>query len=192
MSRLPASGGGGKGRGSKEPLTVEREEVVQRHGDLEIEESMRAQRRLWKVQRVARMLALLLMALAVAGLFGDGPLSHATASRDGHALEYERVGYRDTPQTYRLRLGGDVTAGETVRIWLDWETVARMKLEGVVPEPERTVLASDRLILEFTRGEVGGQREILLDFQPNVSGHHTARLGVEGGPEFEVAQLFLP
>jgi hypothetical protein len=184
--------GGGPARGPKDRLTVEREEVVQRHGDLEIEESMRAQRRLWRVQRVARILAVLLMALGVAGLFGDGPLSHATASREGHALEYERVGYRDSPQTYRLRLAGDAAAGETVRLWLDRETVSRMKLESVVPEPERSVLAGDRLILEFARGEVGGQREVLLDFQPQVAGRHTARLGVEGGPAFEVVQLFLP
>ena len=181
-----------KGRDAKDRLTVEREEVVQRHGDLEIEESMRAQRRLWRVQRVARALALLILALGVAGLFGGGPLSHATASREGHALEYERVGYRDTPQTYRLRLSGDVTAGETVRIWVDRETMSRMKLESVVPEPERSVLAGDRLILEFPRGEAGGQRDVLLDFQPNEAGRHTARLGVEGGPAFEVAQLFLP
>jgi hypothetical protein len=191
VGRSPASGGG-QGEPSKDRLTVEREEVVQRHGDLEIEESMRAQRRLWKVQRAARVLALLLMALGVAGLFGGGPLSHATVSHEGFTLEYERVAYRDTPQTYRLRLAGDVAAGETVRIWVDRETAGRMKLEGVVPEPERSVLAGDRLILEFPRGEGGGQREVLLDFQSNVAGHHTARLGVEGGPTFEAAQLFLP
>jgi hypothetical protein len=176
----------------QDPINGEREESVQRHGDLEIEESMRAQRRIWKVQRVVRGFALLVLALSLAGLLGGGPLSHQSASSGGHAVDYERIGYRDSPQSYRLQLASEVARSGKARIWLDRETLSRMKLGNIVPEPSRSVLATDRILFEFEFEEASGQTEILFDFEPTAIGAHTARLGVESGPTFELPQLFLP
>jgi hypothetical protein len=176
----------------QDKLNGEREEVVQRHGSLEIEENMRAQRRLWKTQRVVRALTMVLLALSVAGLLGGGPLSHATTASGGHALDYERIGYRDSPQDYRLKLAGEAARSGKVRVWLDRETLGRMKLGEIVPEPARSVLAADRVIFEFEVQDASGPVEILFDFEPTALGAHTARIGIEGGPTFEPAQLFLP
>ena len=176
----------------RDEFDIERDEVVQRHGDLEIEDNMDAQRRLWKVQRVGRGIALVVLALALAGGFGGGPLSDHKSSIGGHSLEYERIGYRDSSQVYRLKVSNEVVQAGPVRIWIDQQTLARIKLEAIVPEPTRSMLAADRVIFEFEIRDTTGQAQILFDFQPTKAGIHSARIGVEGGPTFEPGQLFLP
>jgi hypothetical protein len=175
-----------------DPVDQEREEVVKRHGDLEIEENMTFQRRLWKVQRVIRTIALLILALGLAGGLGDGPLSHATASQGGSSIEYERIAYRDTSQVYRLRITREMAPSGKARVWFDLETLRRMKLTELVPEPGRTILAADRTIFEFDVEAEAGPLEVLFEFSPNVAGVHRARIGIESGPTLEFKQLFLP
>ena len=173
-------------------LDQEREEIVQRHGDLEIEENMKAQRRLWKIQRVVRAIALVILALGLAGAFGGGPLSHASASQGGSSLQYERIAYQHTPQTYHLSVGRESAPSGKVRLWFDRETLKKMKLDQVVPEPTGTALAADRLILEFKAEGEQGPFEILFEFDANEAGVNTARIGIESGPTFEFKQLVLP
>jgi len=175
-----------------ETLDQEREEIVRRHGDLEIEENMNAQRRLWKVQRVTRGIALLLMGLGLAGAFGGGPLSHATASQGGSSIEYERISYRDTSQTYRLRFTRELAPSGKARVWFDRETLKRIKLEEVIPQPGGATLAADRMILEFELEGEQGPFEILFAFDADEAGVHTSRLGFESGPSLEFKQLVLP
>jgi hypothetical protein len=157
-----------------------------------IEENMDAQRRLWAVQRVGRAIAVLLMALGLAGVFGGGPLSHATSSSGGSSVEYERIGYRDTPQTYRVVVSPDLAQSAAVRVWLGSDTLRSMKLDGVVPEPRGSTAAHDRVVFEFDVGGDGGPAEILFEVQPTGPGVFTSRLGVERGPTFEVTQVVLP
>ncbi|HEX8699234.1 MAG TPA: hypothetical protein VF815_10390, partial [Myxococcaceae bacterium] len=161
-----------------DPIEQEREEVIKRHGGLELEDSMRMQRRLWKIQRVVRTIALLILALGLAGAFGGGPLSHATTSQGGSSVAYERIAYSDTPQTYHLRLTREQAPSGKARIWFDRETLRRMKLEGIVPEPGATTLAADRTIFEFDATGEQGEFEILFELSTDEAGVHTARAGI--------------
>ena len=170
----------------------EREETVQRHGDLELEDSMKAQRRLWKVQRVVRAIALVILALGLAGAFGGGPLSHGRAEQGGSSIEYERIAYRDTPQTYRLQVTKELAPSGKARIWLDRETSRRVMLDQIVPEPGRTTLAADRMIFEFEVEADQGPFEILFELSADEAGVHASRMGLEGGPTLEFKQLVLP
>jgi hypothetical protein len=173
-------------------LDQEREEIVKRHGDLEIEESMKAQRRLWKVQRVVRVIALVILALALAGVLGGGPLSHGRAEQGGNSLEYERIAYRDTPQTYRLQVTKELASSGKARVWWDRETSRRVKVDQIVPEPGRTTLAADRMIFEFEVEAEQGPFELQFEFSSNEAGVHASRIGIEGGPTLEFKQLILP
>jgi hypothetical protein len=173
-------------------LDQEREELVHRHGDLEIEDNMKAQRRLWKVQRVVRAIALVIMALALAGVFGGGPLSHGRAVQGGNSIEYERIAYRDTPQTYRLQVTKELAPSGKARVWWEQEASRRVKLEQVVPEPGRTTLAAGRMIFEFEVEAEQGPFEIQFEFSSDEVGVHASRIGIEGGPTLEFTQLVLP
>ncbi len=170
----------------------EREEIVQRHGDLEIEDNMKAQRRLWKIQRVVRTLALLILVLALAGAFGGGPLSHGKAVQGGSSIEYERIAYRDTPQTYRLQVTKELAPSGKARVWWEQEASRRVTLEQVVPEPGRTTLAAGRMIFEFEVEAEQGPFEIQFEFSSGDVGVHPSRIGIEGGPTLEFTQFVLP
>jgi hypothetical protein len=65
---------------------------LQRHGDLEIPEDLPFQRREWVAERVAWAVMALLIAGALLGFFGTGPLSRTTAGDEAGPLwlEYER------------------------------------------------------------------------------------------------------
>jgi hypothetical protein len=138
----------------------ERDEIVTRHGDLEIEENMGAQRRLWRIQRIGRVIAVLLLALGLAGAFGGGPLSHHSASSGGCSVEYERIGYRATPQEYRFKLAPEVARPGKVRVSFDTEALSRMQLEQIVPEPTTTRLKADGILFEFDVEAGEGPREL--------------------------------
>jgi hypothetical protein len=170
----------------------ERDEIVTRHGDLEIEENMEAQRRLWRVQRIARVVAVLILALSLTGAFGGGPLSHHTASSGGCSLEYERIGYRDTPQVYLFKLAPEVARSGKVRVSFDNEALSHMQLEQIVPEPSTTRLKADGILFEFEVEEGEGRRELRFLFQSDAVGPRTTRIDIESCPTIHLKQLVLP
>jgi hypothetical protein len=168
-----------------------RDEVSRRHGDLQIVEDLSAHRRIWKVQKVGRALGVVILILGLAGLFGAGPLSKGTVDDGGSSIEYDRIGYRDAPQTYVLRLARGAARSGKARIWLDGAALARMRLAQVVPEPAGTRLAGGRTTFEFDVGE-GERIEVAIEYESIVFGVHTALVGIEGGPTFRLKQVFLP
>lgn len=58
-------------------------EPIRRVGELEIEEDLDFQRRMWRLQQIGWALLVLVVVAALLGLFGKGPLSRAVASRVG-------------------------------------------------------------------------------------------------------------
>jgi hypothetical protein len=168
-----------------------RDQVVRRHGDLQIVEDLSAHRRIWKAQRVGRALGVVILMLGLAGLFGAGPLSRGTVGDGGSSIEYDRIGYRDAPQTYVLRLARGVARSGKARIWWDGAALTRMRLAQIVPEPAATRLASGRSTFEFDVGE-GEGLEVSIEYESIVIGVHTALVGIEGGPTFRLKQVFLP
>jgi hypothetical protein len=168
-----------------------RDEVVRRHGDLQIVEDLSAHRRIWKAQKVGRALGVVILILGLAGLFGAGPLSKGTVSDGANSIEYDRIGYRDAPQTYVIRLARGVARSGKARIWWEGAALARMRLAQIVPEPAGTRLAGGRTTFEFDVAE-GEGLEVAIEYQSIVIGVHAALVGIEGGPTFRIKQVFLP
>ena len=81
-------------------MSQPRREEARRHGDLELVENLSAHRRLWKIQKVGRALGVAILVLGLAGLFGSGPVSKGMVGDGANSIEYDRIGYRDAPQTY--------------------------------------------------------------------------------------------
>src|SRR5688572_20481984 len=76
----------------------------ERVGTLEVHQDMEFQQREWRVQKLGWILMFLFIAAAVAGAFGAGPVSNATAGEQGSAVwvDYERFGRRGGPLTLRI------------------------------------------------------------------------------------------
>ena len=63
--------------------------VKQRVGDLQINQDMEHHHTMWVIQRVGWVVMALLLLLALAGLLGNGVVSHITAGEAGDALQLE-------------------------------------------------------------------------------------------------------
>jgi hypothetical protein len=91
MSRHPARPGQGEG-----------------HPGLELEDDMRFQHRLWRIERLGWVLMGLLV-VAAAAILGPGPLARTQASGGRLLVEYDRVARLHTATEIDLRTGPGTT-----------------------------------------------------------------------------------
>jgi hypothetical protein len=106
---------------------------VRRHGDLEIQEDLPFQRREWLAERMAWAVMGLLIAAAILGLFGTGPLSRMTAGDWAGPLwlEYERFARLLAPAVLRVHLGPAAARDRTVSLWIDRRYMENVELQQV-------------------------------------------------------------
>jgi hypothetical protein len=123
-----------------------------RVGELEIAEDIRFQEREWKVERIGWVLLALIVLLALAGLFGTGPLSSASVDDADGALTvgYERFIRHDGRSTLTIDVTGDQASNGEIEIWLSQEYLDAFELQNVSPQPADVIGAGDRTIYVFT------------------------------------------
>lgn len=161
---------------------------------IEIELNMRIQRIIWKIQRVAWVLAALLLVAVALGLAGDGPLSDASVSDEAGLLTvgYSRFARDTAPTTVRATLKAASPESDQVKLWIDDAFLQEYKLESIIPEPDSTTLAQDRLVFSFSIEQPGNEVEIVLELEPQRTGRLHLDLGLVDGPEHEITQFVLP
>lgn len=118
---------------------------------LEINEDPASERRTWRVERMAWFLMMLIIAAALAGLFGSGPLSRAQAkSADGRMeIEYQRLTRYLAPATLRILMAAGAERDELRQVWLNRDFLNSVQLESIIPEPERMEAAGGGVICFF-------------------------------------------
>jgi hypothetical protein len=109
---------------------------LQRVGSLEIEDDRGFRRRDQVFQRVGILAIAALMAAALAGLFGSGPLADASAESGGLSVRYERFCRREAPSELVIRTGAEAQSDLAVL------TIAAVppdafRVEHITPRPER-------------------------------------------------------
>jgi hypothetical protein len=156
---------------------------------LQIAEDRGFQEKFWRTERVALGVFALLVALALSGLLGaGGPLSVASISEPSARIEFPRVARWATEDQIvvyfaadkpppRLVLGGD---------FLKWFHVDR-----VTPEPVRTALRSDDVLLTFASGE-GDAFQALIKISPVRPGIARFTAAFNGGGPSELTSVILP
>lgn len=123
---------------------------VARLDGLQVNEDIAFQRRAWRAQRVGWALIALLLAVAVLGFLGSGPLSRATAIVPGvMRLEYQRFARYQTPETLTIRLEPSALAGPVARVGIDDRYLHGMEIKSVVPPPRAVHAAGDHFVYEF-------------------------------------------
>lgn len=166
---------------------------VDRTGRFEVGQDLRFQRYQWTVQRWGWVVLLLLMAAALLGLLGRGPLSSTnTATPDGAVrVDYDRFLRRSAPTTLTVTLGPAATDG-TARVWIDREYLGKVRLQQVTPRPEREEAGPDRHTLVFRVSRPGEPAVVMLRFEPDESGLLRGRIGLGDGPEASFTQFVYP
>jgi hypothetical protein len=165
----------------------------QRAGDLEINQDLRFQRRMWALQRIGWAVMALVVLVGLVGLFGTGPLSSATAGEEEAPLfveEYERFARFMLPTTLRVRL--DPMGQGEARLWLDREYLENFRPQTVTPEPDGVEARPDGFTYVFKVKDPDRPTVVTFDLQPETIGPHEGRLGLEGGERVEFQQFVYP
>lgn len=159
---------------------------------LELDEHLGFQQRQWRVQVASWWVIAALMALAVFGLFGSGPLSYASsaASSTGASLrlEYERFVHALDESELRFALQG--FSGQAV-VRLDQTFLEAIRLEGVEPEPDSVRVEEGWTAFTF---EQHGVDAFIVKFfiRPEHAGRTSGFARLNDGPTVRFNQFIYP
>jgi hypothetical protein len=165
-----------------------------RKGSIEIDEDIDFQKRSWSVQRAGWVVMLLIVAAALLGLFGGGPVSNAHAG-DANLLsiDYERFVRLESPEKITLNIGGAAArGGSSIDLWIDRGWLAKHDVNSIVPEPSETRVTPDKVIYRFDVDSTGVPTRIEFDLETKAMGVLKGRAGIAGGNPVTFNQLAYP
>jgi hypothetical protein len=161
---------------------------------LEIATDLKHQRRLWVVERVGWTVMGLLIVAGLAGLFGSGPLSRASAGQPGSALrvEYERFGRYEAPSELKLSIGAEQVQGSMLRVWISRDYLDRVEVERTMPPCDVSQLDVNRVIYVFNLAQTNKPAMITFYVRPTAYGKTRGNIGIVGGPEVPFSEFVYP
>jgi hypothetical protein len=164
------------------------------HPGLELEDDPDFQRRTWAFQRCGWVVIALILAAALLGLAGHGPLSHAhQIQRDAPlALEYERFGRHGSESTIRLHLLPGSTRQGRARVRLDRAFYENVDALQVVPEPESSAADARWITLTFATEQPERPTVVVINYTPTCYGPLPGRVGLEGTEPIRFEQFIYP
>lgn len=133
-------------------------------GNLEIDQDLEFQRRDWRAQRVGWVVMLLLILGSLAGLFGRGPVAHASVGGTPLRVEYDRLVRHQADAELMLRLAPGATAGQA-RIQLDSALLNAIRIERLTPEPDSETATREGVVFDFAVDDAESPLTIRLDYR---------------------------
>jgi hypothetical protein len=143
----------------------------------------------WRMQRIGWICIAVFLALAIAGLFGGGPLSHARVAGAAGSIEYERF-IRSGTSTELVVTPARAAPGGVHRVEISSEFLAAFSVESVTPEPGQVRMTGQRLVYEFAAAASGAS--ISFHIRPQRLWRHRAEVRIDGGEPLAIAQLTYP
>lgn len=141
---------------------------IHRIGDLEINQDLNVQARMWRIQRVGWAIMLVIVLLALTGLFGRGPAGKTKAGDAGGPLwvEYERFERFQSSSVLRIHLL-PVTSPGPRQVWISNRYLSGVEIHRILPDPMVTKMSDDGLLFEVgTAGKAeAGVLTLYLQFQ---------------------------
>ena len=167
---------------------------MQKIGDLEINQDLNFERRSWKAERVAWIIAALILVTALLGFLGPGPLGKAAAASPDKSisLDYYRTERYQAPAEWRLEIDGKLAKQGELRLWVHRRFVEVIGTLQIDPEPESVEIQDERFVYAFKAVKAPQIIKIFFRFEPNEIGKTPAHLGVVDGPAVEFSQFYLP
>jgi hypothetical protein len=160
-----------------------------------LDEALPQQRWAWKAERVGWVIMVLILAAALLGLFGSGPLATGRASGEADALrvEYARFARYQSPATMRVYVQPPLPPPEgEIRLAVSRDFLDAMNLEGITPWPDAMKSGDGMVVMTFRDG--GGDRPLLVrfDYRPTAIGLHRGQIGVIPGPWVDFRPFVYP
>lgn len=159
---------------------------------LDIDEDLSVQRRIWRFERIGWAGLALFVGAGLLGLFGDGPLSRGEIEAPSGALavRYERFIHNDTQTTLELRATAAQAGPRWISVSADY--AGKVRIERIMPEPERTVTTDKAVRFGFDPEQAGERRIVTIVLTPIRAGLLRAEIGVADGPSVSLTQFVYP
>jgi hypothetical protein len=161
-------------------------------GDLELDRDLSFQRREWTIQRIGWLVMMAIVAAALIGLLGSGPLSSATAEAGLLRLAYSRFERRHAPSELEVAVSNDAESQDQIEVWISTDYLRGTEITSIVPEPEEVSEADDQMVYRFSIDDQAQTSTILFALEYDDPGHTTGRMGMIGGPELTFWQFVYP
>jgi len=153
---------------------------------VEIDDDVKFQRRVWTAQRVGWVIVGSVIAASLAGLFGTGPVSRASAELAGLRLEYERFGRLQQPTKLRFFISG---AQPEIQIALGRDYLDSVRVEAITPAPLRTEADGRWLVYRFAGA---APMSVTFNLNPEDFGGLSGMLRTPSGETITFRQFIYP
>lgn len=159
---------------------------------IELEADEAFGRREARAESVGWLILILLVACALLGALGTGPLSsgRAASASGSLALEYQRVTHRAADDTLALEVERTAQGAEPLIVSLGGDWLEALDLRGITPEPAEQAGTPEGLELTIPM-KGSGRVRIVLSVRTAAVGLTRGHVRVEG-EEITFAQLVLP
>jgi len=158
----------------------------------EVNEDLDFQRRTWSFERIGWAVMGAIIAAALAGLLGPGPLSNVKAGDARLHVEYERFLRSGSPAMFKVRIGRAAVRDDEVALLLDEAFVETFDIERVVPRPAQWQLVEEGVRLRFPVADLGALATIRLYLRPLSSGPARVGIGLADGPPITLQPMIYP
>lgn len=160
-------------------------------GDLQIEQDLEFQRREWRMERAGWVALSSLVIAAAVGVFGDGPLSHASASDASGQLvvRYERFVRASVSSELHVQVASSAANSGEIAMWADPAYLRDVEVSSIVPEPTRVEQVGRRIRYVFAVAPGPEPSEITLRYKPAHAGRLHGSFGVSEGALVAVRQF---
>ncbi|MBI5441601.1 MAG: hypothetical protein HY900_10380 [Deltaproteobacteria bacterium] len=165
---------------------------MERLGDLELEQDLPHQERMWRVQKVVWILLTLALVAGLVGLFGSGPLSAAKATGGGLDLDYQRFLRREAPTSLKVNVRGSPSEERILRLTLSREYLEGFMAEDILPQPLSTEAGARNYVFEFKLAEPGSPTTVCFHLKAKKTGLLDAEVAVEGHSPVAFRQFVYP
>lgn len=167
---------------------------MKRIGDLEIDQDLTFQEKEWHVQRIGWTMLLIILLLALLGLFGTGPISSATAgnTEDGLTLDYERFVRHDGRASLTMEVSpGQISDGQ-IELWLSSTYLDNVEVQQISPQPDEVRVDGERQIYVFLVENPSEPVTMDISLQPRAMGRLSGDVGIAGGVHVTFNQFSYP
>jgi hypothetical protein len=149
------------------------------HPKLELDSLTEATEREWLIQRLGWIIWAGIIAAALAGLAGRGPLSNSmTTSPDGATeILFNTYLHYHSPETLEITLRPE-RGTESVRLFLSRSLLDNIEIRRSEPEPTQTVLAQDGVFYDFPKVSTADSVKVVLYVEYQKFGRTSGEIGL--------------
>jgi len=160
---------------------------------IEVDEDLDFQQREWTLERIGWIAMAVIVLLSLIGLFGDGPISQSTIGEEGgFEFTYGRFARNNSPSEIQVSIPESLIQEGQASFWIDQNYLEGIQIENIFPEPEDTLLYSDRITYTFATGNSAFPFEVKFDITTESIGINNGKAGTANGQQVQFTQVVYP